>query len=95
MADQKTCVLCGHRIALDRFGSAGVGDASGMLPLCHADDHDCYHCWTVYRERPESLEALLPKYSAEPALFVNDDPTSPMYGTRILYHPPAEEAPDA
>lgn len=42
------CGLCGHAMTLDRCGRAGVND----MPLCHADDHDCYTAWTVYKIRP-------------------------------------------
>lgn len=44
----KVCGLCGHEMTLERCGSAAENDT----PLCHADDHDCYHRWTVYKERP-------------------------------------------
>lgn len=42
------CGLCGHEMVLERCGYAAVGD----VPLCHADDHSCYHAWTVNRTRP-------------------------------------------
>lgn len=48
----KRCFLCGHEPSC---GSAAVYDmyADRKLFLCHADDHSCYHRWTVYGERPE------------------------------------------
>lgn len=46
-----TCGLCGHSPAC---GSAeGLDELVQRVPLCHADDHSCYHRWTVYKERPE------------------------------------------
>jgi len=47
------CALCGHEMTLATCGSAGVFYPDGeQLYLCHADDHDCYHAWTVYGARP-------------------------------------------
>lgn len=39
------CPLCGHEPA------CGYASADGCR-LCHADDHSCYHRWTVYNDRP-------------------------------------------
>jgi hypothetical protein len=45
----RVCGLCGHAmVSLRTCGSAAVND----IPLCHADDHDCYRAWTVYGVRP-------------------------------------------
>ena len=35
------------------------GEADGQ-PLCHVDDHSCYHRWTVYGERPVDVTELPP-----------------------------------
>jgi hypothetical protein len=52
------CGLCGHAMILARCGSAGVyGPDGDYVPLCHADDHSCYHRWTVYRDRPAEPES--------------------------------------
>lgn len=44
------CGLCDHDPAC---GTAGVTDKDSYTALCHADDHSCYHRWTVYKERPK------------------------------------------
>lgn len=50
------CRLCGHDVSLGALGPCGT--SSVTLPdgrtvwLCHADDHSCYHRWTVYGDRP-------------------------------------------
>lgn len=44
----RICGLCGHVMTMTSCGSA---QANGV-PLCHTDDHDCYHRWTVYGARP-------------------------------------------
>jgi len=46
----RICGLCGHHMTIETCGSAS---ADGYY-LCHADDHSCYHRWTVYKERPTS-----------------------------------------
>ncbi len=45
----RRCGLCGHQPAC---GSASVWNNDRQVFLCHADDHSCYHRWTVYKERP-------------------------------------------
>ncbi len=49
---ERVCALCSHVMTLDRCGSAGAQENGHDIDLCHTDDHDCYHRWTVYRERP-------------------------------------------
>lgn len=50
------CGLCGHDMEFDTCGYAGTWQMTvtgeQQVYLCHADDHDCYHLWTVYGERP-------------------------------------------
>ena len=49
----KVCGLCGHVMTFKTCGYAAVDVAeTEVVYLCHADDHDCYHRWTVYGERP-------------------------------------------
>jgi hypothetical protein len=43
------CGLCGHRAPEDHEYLGGEADG---VPLCHQDDHSCYHRWTVYGMRP-------------------------------------------
>ena len=51
----KECALCGHEMTLERCGSAGAHNDDGSpVHLCHTDDHDCYHRFTVYRQRPDT-----------------------------------------
>jgi hypothetical protein len=45
MPEGQVCRLCGHVMTLRR---CGYGMADGA-PLCHADDHDCYRLWMVYK----------------------------------------------
>jgi hypothetical protein len=54
---ERVCALCGHVMALPRCGSAGAHENGHVVHLCHTDDHDCYHRWTVYRERPTAHTA--------------------------------------
>lgn len=54
---ERVCALCGHVMTLDRCGSAGAHENGHVIYLCHTDDHDCYHRWTVYRERPADRTA--------------------------------------
>ena len=42
--NESMCGLCGHAPA------CGFAESDGVR-LCHADDHSCYHRWTVYGER--------------------------------------------
>ena len=50
----QTCGLCGHAMTFDRCGYAGYSDVGDWdVPLCHADDHDCYTEWTVHGTRPD------------------------------------------
>jgi hypothetical protein len=52
---QKVCELCGHQMAFEVCGYATVYvEEDRAAYLCHADDHDCYHRWTVYHERPST-----------------------------------------
>jgi hypothetical protein len=44
------CAMCGHSASDHREGWMG-GEADDQ-PLCHVDDHSCYHRWTVYGARP-------------------------------------------
>ena len=46
------CGLCGHDPSC---GYAVVSDARGDTFLCHADDHSCYHAWTVWDTRPTDV----------------------------------------
>lgn len=47
------CALCGHPPVSSKCGQASVTEAGVERFLCHADDHSCYHRWTVYGERPK------------------------------------------
>lgn len=49
------CGLCGHEPAC---GSASVTQGVQEVWLCHADDHSCYHQWTVYDARPYSYVVI-------------------------------------
>lgn len=49
------CALCDHVMTFDRCGFAGATENGERVHLCHADDHDCYHAWTLYDTRPDSL----------------------------------------
>ncbi len=46
------CALCGHEPSC---GFAMVND----LYLCHADDHSCYHAWTVWDVRPTEVDSIV------------------------------------
>jgi hypothetical protein len=48
------CGLCGHVRNLARCGHANADN----VYLCHADDHSCYHRWTVYGERPQDGDEI-------------------------------------
>lgn len=51
---ERRCSLCGHVITFARCGGGEAIGADGVHHyLCHADDHSCYHRWTVYGDRPE------------------------------------------
>ena len=56
MPEGLTCGLCGHVMTFERCGFAGTSEGGRSVPLCHADDHDCYRAWTVYRVRPDHLQ---------------------------------------
>lgn len=52
-SEHEVCGLCGHvMLRIETCGSALVWDGDRRVPLCHTDDHDCYHRWTVYGDRP-------------------------------------------
>ena len=49
----KICGLCSHHMTLEACGSGSYwSKETGQVDLCHADDHSCYHQWTVYGKRP-------------------------------------------
>lgn len=53
----KKCALCQHDMEEHNCGYSTVTYATVVeqeLFLCHTDDHDCYHRWTIYQERPEN-----------------------------------------
>jgi hypothetical protein len=55
VAPDRICALCGHNMMLDQCGYATITMAAVVdqeIFLCHTDDHDCYHAWTIYGERP-------------------------------------------
>lgn len=47
-----SCGLCGHSMEIPCGYSHVWSKGSGPVYLCHADDHDCYHAWTVWNTRP-------------------------------------------
>lgn len=50
-----TCALCGHDTSVDVCGYGAAHDDDGnWVHLCHADDHSCYHRWTVCGDRPKT-----------------------------------------
>lgn len=62
MADR--CSLCGHTMTFPACGSASVYENGRRFDLCHADDHDCYHAWTVYGARPPGAEVESCQFAA-------------------------------
>lgn len=50
--ETRACALCGHDPACGMASATREGE---HVHLCHADEHSCYQCWTVYGERPERL----------------------------------------
>lgn len=64
----EVCGLCGHEITegLDpKCGAAGVWRGKTWTRLCHADDHSCYHRWTVYGDRPANVPLSVPVTNQE------------------------------